>query len=199
MKTGLFVTCLKNKQRSSYNEILSIIDLKEPEQNYSKENDTFDNTVDIKEIMIKEIRKPKSHLLETFKNIPNIFFMKEKIAMSRNGLQKTQYLHEISDDIRYRHTCKIRYMDFFGQYSDFREEDLIDTIKNNRFLETQTFKITYKQRCSDFNIKDSIFKIILEACKDLTVNLTNPDMVIEIQVIKCFIGFGVVCRNKIEI
>lgn len=186
MKSGFFVTCLKNKQSESYREISSILDIEFDLAGA----DVKEKESDLKSIFQNEKKKIKRFALETFKGIPNIYFIKEKVKFINNE-QDVSKITEIVKSSKLRYTCNVNYLNYFGQYGDFKEEDLANFLDRQNFQGSSTFKISFKQRCSDLDIKTRIFEIVLEKFPNLKVNLKKPDVIVIFQVIKCFIGFGI--------
>ncbi|KRH94781.1 hypothetical protein M153_1490008501 [Pseudoloma neurophilia] len=186
MKNGFFVTCLMNKQRESFNEINSVLNLKFPSKNDDQSNDEekFEN--------IFKKKQPKRLSLETFKGISNIFFIKKIVQiLDKQNCNKSFLFQQAFADSKLKNTCNVYFMDFFGQYGDFQPQYLSQAIHSKlKNSDIKTFKINFKKRKSSLDIKETIFQIILDACKELKVDLDNPDIVINIQIIKSFMGFG---------
>lgn len=195
MTRGFFVTCLRNRQRYSYREIESVLNLMlEPNEHIE-----LNQKLSPSEILKKEQKRRKCIKLRTFKSISNIFFIEEKTKINHANLNDSQFFQTLFSNKKFRYTCKIYFLEYFGQYGDFNPNTFKKNIRDVLKYGSNTFKIFYKQRHSNLEIKEIIFKHILvtveEIRPDLRVNLDDPDLIINIQVVKSFIGYGFIHRT----
>lgn len=182
MKNGFFVTCYKNKQKPSFKEITQILQNGFDKQRQKESFDIY--TMKIKE-KVKEELKQANFKLCLFKNVCNIYFLENLSNVDINTLFKEL------ENKNHKYTHRILIMDIFTVYSQLFNDILRAYIANKvskTEMDKQSFKILFKQRCSDFDVKSALFESILYEMKRFKVDLDNPNIVIHVQIVKNYIG-----------
>lgn len=186
MVGGYFVTCLKNKQKNSFKEIEMIfrnqIDVNKINQS-KEEEDIFSDQFNLKIAIKNELKPPERLILLLLQNIPNIYFIRIE---RKKGNLPTNF-----DQFNFKFTCKIIYLQYFDIFNNY-ESIILTKILNKQIIESiNTFKIEFKQRCSNLDVKKSVFESILYHLRHKTVQLEKPQLKIHVQIVKNFIGLGV--------
>lgn len=182
MTSGLLVTCYKNRQQSSFKAITHELSSISNHRDGNDDTDIF--AIEIKKEVRAELGKHNVKYV-SFRNISNIYFIDNRTSLDAKTIAHRLMNRNIN------HTHKILALDLFVEYNAAALNAIsgyLDEKIEGLDVSMRTFKIAFKQRCSNLCVKEILFDMILCRMKRFGVDLTRPDITIHVQVIKNSIG-----------
>lgn len=168
IKEGFLCSFDINQARMAKKEILVILSTLN-----TNNNSLIDNSINKNNFIIEK--------LGSIKNMCIIF--------NKTNQKPTEIKKELDNQLfKFKYIKRIVPLDIIitKDYKKHLKEYLI-----NKDIEG-SFKIFYRSRCSDKDIKDDIFQIILKRYEDKKVDLVNPSYGIYVEVVTKYIGFSVI-------
>ena len=183
---GFLITTERNKEnkaskeiKEKINEILKI--------NICKNKLKNSDNLNYKEILQREIKELKESKIKQidFKNLKNIILFKNLTEVSVYEIYKI--MKEKNFNFKFAH--RIIPLEYFGNY-----KEIIEILKlecNKIELNELTYKLVLEARLTESNKKEEIFSNVVNNIKN-KVNLTNPDFIVMVQILKSNLGFSII-------
>lgn len=124
-----------------------------------------------------DIPKKEKFVIKELKNIKNIILIENKTSkdimrcfelLTKNSFNKIQRIFPIQS--------------FFSENTKLNIKNFVEEKEI-----TESFKIFYKERCSDLFLKEFVFQTIIKKFENVKVDLTKPKYIFLVQVVKNFV------------